>query len=177
MVWATTALAAFVKRVLDVMPRQNVSVGALSVDPFCSQSPSGWTEGPASSKETHRVIKEVDLTFYLVLVLVMVVKEVDFTYNTMTFLVRVSLSFSAWRRCALDIVCSANTIRSYINRFGKDCNGDALVTCEDYTMIHKNGGWNCGTSLVGSNFWDIFQTCKDTVIGRGLNIWCQKNFK
>jgi len=43
----------------------------------------------------------------------------------------------AWRRCALDIICSANTIRSYINRFGKDCNGDALVTCEDYTMIHK----------------------------------------
>merc|ERR1712032_827888 len=32
----------------------------------------------------------------------------------------------AWRRCALDIICSANTIRSYINRFGKDCNGDAL---------------------------------------------------
>jgi len=77
----------------------------------------------------------------------------------------------AWRRCALDIICSANTIRSYINRFGKDCNGDALVTCEDYTMIHKNGGWNCGTSLVGSNFWNLFQTCKDTVIGRGLNIW------
>merc|ERR1719220_2456903 len=76
----------------------------------------------------------------------------------------------AWRRCALDIICSANTIRSYINRFGKDCNGDALVTCEDYTMIHKNGGWNCGTSLVGSNFWEIFQTCKDTVIGRGFNI-------
>merc|ERR1712212_1333810 len=25
----------------------------------------------------------------------------------------------AWRRCALDIICSANTIRSYINRFGK----------------------------------------------------------
>merc|ERR1712072_837501 len=49
----------------------------------------------------------------------------------------------AWRRCALDIICSANTIRSYINRFGKDCNGDALVTCEDYTMTHKNGGWNC----------------------------------
>merc|ERR1711874_36515 len=74
----------------------------------------------------------------------------------------------AWRRCALDIICSANTIRSYINRFGKDCNGDALVTCEDYTMIHKNGGWNCGTSLVGSNFWNLFQTCKDTVIGRGF---------
>merc|ERR1712152_66380 len=76
----------------------------------------------------------------------------------------------AWRRCALDLVCAANTIRSYINRFGKDCNGDQLVTCEDYVMIHKNGGWNCGKSLVGSNFCDIYQTCKDVVISRGLSI-------
>jgi len=76
----------------------------------------------------------------------------------------------AWRRCALDLVCAANTIRSYINRFGKDCNGDQLVTCEDYVMIHKNGGWNCGKSLSGSKFWGIFQTCKDVVISRGLNI-------
>ena len=114
----------------------------------------------------------------------------------------------AWRRCALDLVCAANTIRSYINRFGKvrhgqsgwwddkeksrspaehshtaaelkenlirefhkDCNGDQLVTCEDYVMIHKNGGWNCGKSLQGSKFWNIFQTCKDVVISRGLNI-------
>jgi len=67
---------------------------------------------------------------------------------------------------------SLKSIFKYINSTTnfQDCNGDALVTCEDYTMIHKNGGWNCGTSLVGSNFWDIFQTCKDTVIGRGLNI-------
>ena len=95
-------------------------------------------------------------------------------------------SLLAWKRCALDLVCSANTIRSYINRFGKvrvmllysgdpdyciqDCNGDQLVTCEDYVMIHKNGGWNCGNSLQGSKFWNIFQECKDTVIARGFNI-------
>merc|ERR1711988_275865 len=76
----------------------------------------------------------------------------------------------AWKRCALDLVCSANTIRSYINRFGKDCDGDQLVTCEDYVMIHKNGGWNCGKSLVGSKFWEVYQTCKNVVISRGLNI-------
>merc|ERR1712012_885626 len=70
-------------------------------------------------------------------------------------------------QCVLD---NDNPIRSYINRFGKDCNGDQLVTCEDYVMIHKNGGWNCGKSLVGSNFWNIYQTCKDVVISRGLNI-------
>merc|ERR1711913_56310 len=76
----------------------------------------------------------------------------------------------AWKRCALDLVCSANTIRSYVNRFGKDCDGDQLVTCEDYVMIHKNGGWNCGKSLVGSKFWEVYQTCKNVVISRGLNI-------
>ena len=52
----------------------------------------------------------------------------------------------------------------------QDCNGDQLVTCEDYVMIHKNGGWNCGNSLQGSKFWNIFQECKDTVIARGFNI-------
>ena len=43
------------------------------------------------------------------------------------------------------------------------------------SFTSQNGGWNCGTSLVGSNFWEIFQTCKDTVIGRGFNIWCQRD--
>merc|ERR1711937_324739 len=76
----------------------------------------------------------------------------------------------AWKRCALDLVCSANTIRSYINRFGKDCDGDQLVTCEDYVMIHKNGGWNCGKSLAGTKFWQVYKTCKNVVISRGLNI-------
>lgn len=76
----------------------------------------------------------------------------------------------AFKRCALDLVCSADTIRSYVNRFEKDCNGDQLVTCEDYIMIHKNGGWNCGRSLVKTKFWKVFQKCKDTVLGRGFNI-------
>ncbi|XP_023326767.1 invertebrate-type lysozyme 6 isoform X1 [Eurytemora carolleeae] len=76
----------------------------------------------------------------------------------------------SWRRCSLDIICAANTIRSYINRFGKDCNGDQLVTCEDYVMIHKNGGWNCGNSLAGTDFWNIFQKCKADVLSGGQNI-------
>merc|ERR1712098_909220 len=76
----------------------------------------------------------------------------------------------AWRRCASDLVCAADTIRSYINRFGKDCNADSFVTCDDYAMIHKNGGWNCGNSLVGSQYWNIFQDCKGVVISNGLNI-------
>jgi len=76
----------------------------------------------------------------------------------------------SWRRCALDIVCAADTIRSYINRFGKDCSGDQLVTCEDYVMIHKNGGWNCGKSLVGTKFWNVYEECKSIIFSKGLNI-------
>jgi len=74
---------------------------------------------------------------------------------------------NSWKRCALDIVCAANTIRSYMNRFGKDCNGDSLVTCDDYTMIHKNGGWSCGKSLVGTDFWNIYLQCKNVIVNRG----------
>jgi len=73
----------------------------------------------------------------------------------------------SWKRCAKDIVCAANTIRSYINRFGKDCNGDSLVTCDDYTMIHKNGGWNCGNNLQGTDFWNIYLQCKNVIVNRG----------
>jgi len=73
----------------------------------------------------------------------------------------------SWKRCAKDLVCAANTIRSYINRFGKDCNGDSLVTCDDYTMIHKNGGWNCGNNLQGTDFWNIYLQCKNVIVGRG----------
>jgi len=56
--WKKKLKMSQVKRVLDVMPRQNASAGALFVDPFCSLSPSGWMEGPASSKVTHQGTKE-----------------------------------------------------------------------------------------------------------------------
>ena len=105
-------------------------------DLFCSQSRSGLTEARAFSRETPLVIQEVEIAFGLLdncdrtqflhcffcccycwcsdMVLLMMLKMCSCFSNV--FII------SAWRRCALDIICSANTIRSYINRFGKVTN-------------------------------------------------------
>ena len=45
-----------------------------------------------------------------------------------------------------------------------------LVTCEDYVMLHKNGGWNCGRRLDGTDFWNLYTQCRDVVIRNGDNI-------
>lgn len=76
----------------------------------------------------------------------------------------------AFVRCATDLKCASRIIRSYIAAFAKDCNGDQLVTCDDYVMLHKNGGWNCGRSLAGSEFWNIYSECKGLVTNNGQNI-------
>ena len=34
----------------------------------------------------------------------------------------------------------------------QDCDGDQLLTCEDYMMMHRNGGYNCGKSLAGTPY-------------------------
>jgi hypothetical protein len=77
---------------------------------------------------------------------------------------------SDWKSCALDIKCSAKTLRSYYNAFAQDCNGDGLVTCDDYAMIHKNGAYSCSNNIQGTDFWKIYAKCRDFVIGQGKNI-------
>lgn len=76
----------------------------------------------------------------------------------------------AFENCANNLACAADIIRSYVGRFQKDCNGDQLVTCEDFIMLHKNGGWNCGKNLQGSRYWNKYLQCKDRVIANGNNI-------
>eukprot|EP00095_Tigriopus_kingsejongensis_P001285 maker-scaffold359_size197282-snap-gene-0.31 protein:Tk01285 transcript:maker-scaffold359_size197282-snap-gene-0.31-mRNA-1 annotation:"hypothetical protein DAPPUDRAFT_304988" len=76
----------------------------------------------------------------------------------------------AFARCATDVGCASDILRSYFTRFLKDCNGDQLVTCEDYVMLHKNGGWNCGTNLEGSDYWNLYLECREFVLDQGQNI-------
>jgi hypothetical protein len=55
--------------------------------------------------------------------------------------------------------------------FAQDCNGDGLVTCDDYVMMHKNGGWQCRNSVAQSEFWRQYTECKNEVVSRsGENI-------
>ena len=37
-------------------------------------------------------------------------------------------------------------------------------------VYEQNGGWNCGNSLAGTDFWNIFQKCKADVLSGGQNI-------
>ncbi|XP_040579589.1 lysozyme [Lepeophtheirus salmonis] len=74
---------------------------------------------------------------------------------------------TAYINCANDIACAAKTIRSYVNRFQKDCNGDQVETCEDFAMIHKNGGWNCGNNIDNTDYGMFFTECKDNILSSG----------
>merc|ERR1712141_183470 len=69
-----------------------------------------------------------------------------------------------WKSCALDIKCAAKTLRSYYNALAQDCNGDGLVTCDDYAMMHKNGAYSCSNNVQNSDFWKIYSKCRDFVI-------------
>ncbi|CAB4067976.1 unnamed protein product [Lepeophtheirus salmonis] len=73
----------------------------------------------------------------------------------------------AFENCANDIRCASLTIRSYINRFQQDCNGDLNETCDDYAMIHKSGGFNCERCISGTKFWRGFSSCRRDVLKAG----------
>ncbi|EDV37430.1 uncharacterized protein Dana_GF11419 [Drosophila ananassae] len=53
------------------------------------------------------------------------------------------LSDDAFTNCANDPICAADTLQSYMAKFGQDCNDDDQEDCYDYGAIHYMGPWNC----------------------------------
>nr|XP_026495999.1 lysozyme-like isoform X1 [Vanessa tameamea] len=53
----------------------------------------------------------------------------------------------AWEDCARNYYCSKRIIEGYLEKFGKDCNGDGVTNCFDYMMINGNGGYGCTAPL------------------------------
>ena len=39
--------------------------------------------------------------------------------------------------------CAVATVRKHMWKLGTDCNGDGVVTCEDYILIHRYGQARC----------------------------------
>ncbi|XP_034658163.1 uncharacterized protein LOC117894946 isoform X2 [Drosophila subobscura] len=39
--------------------------------------------------------------------------------------------------------CAEGLVRSYVRRFGYDCDGDGLIGCRDHVMLHLNGPTGC----------------------------------
>lgn len=54
---------------------------------------------------------------------------------------------SAYEDCTNDWDCAQRTIKNYFIKFGRDCNGDGVTDCHDFSMINANGGVICETPL------------------------------
>lgn len=71
---------------------------------------------------------------------------------------------NAYKDCVTDLFCASETIRSYARIFGKDCDGNGIVDCEDFVRIHKMGPGACGSATVyDTPFYKEFAKCKAVV--------------
>ncbi|XP_017782892.1 PREDICTED: lysozyme-like [Nicrophorus vespilloides] len=69
---------------------------------------------------------------------------------------------TAYKNCATDIYCSALAVQGYMEKFQKDCNGDAKIDCDDYAAIHTLGGYGCQGNLPHI-YNERYQQCKKLV--------------
>ncbi|XP_022648598.1 lysozyme-like [Varroa destructor] len=65
-----------------------------------------------------------------------------------------------YAQCAINRSCAEDTIISYMNKFGTDCDGDAQVTCDDYARMHKAGRGGCSAPWVlDTPYWTQYTQC------------------
>ncbi|XP_072945208.1 lysozyme-like [Epargyreus clarus] len=73
----------------------------------------------------------------------------------------------AWEDCARNYHCSQKIIEGYLQRFGKDCNGDGVTDCFDYMMVNGNGGYGCtaplNRSANGQRWLARYEECKHSL--------------
>ena len=81
-----------------------------------------------------------------------------------------TILISAWRKCANDFKCASKIIRSHTEAFAQDCNGDGLITCDDYVRMHRWGAYECSKPIENEKFWQIYQECKAVITSTGQNI-------
>ncbi|XP_037973282.2 invertebrate-type lysozyme 3 isoform X1 [Plutella xylostella] len=65
---------------------------------------------------------------------------------------------TAYKNCAVDPACAAQTVQGYMSRFGQDCNGDGVINCYDHMAIHKKGGYGCSGDLP-FEYVNVFNQC------------------
>ncbi|XP_050716982.1 lysozyme 2-like isoform X6 [Eriocheir sinensis] len=68
-------------------------------------------------------------------------------------------NLGAFEHCATDRYCSEKIVKQYMNKFGKDCDGDGVVSCRDYVRIHKLGKTSCAAPLPPGRFTAQFEEC------------------
>ncbi|KAH8253315.1 hypothetical protein KR032_004779 [Drosophila birchii] len=68
------------------------------------------------------------------------------------------LTDSSFTNCANDPICAANTLQSYMVKYGQDCNDDETEDCYDYGAIHYMGPFNCKADMPYS-YESVFKKC------------------
>ncbi|XP_053211823.1 uncharacterized protein LOC128395419 isoform X2 [Panonychus citri] len=74
------------------------------------------------------------------------------------------LTDDGFNDCANDRECSESIVKNYIERNVLDCNGDEILDCTDFALVHKLGRTNCRQSrdidaFLDSAYWSEFQGC------------------
>lgn len=68
---------------------------------------------------------------------------------------------ASWTACTRTKECSIVTVKNYMEKHKRDCNGDGFVTCEDYAAIHRRGPRACSHSdLLKDHYWNKFLSCR-----------------
>ncbi|XP_052743211.1 lysozyme-like [Bicyclus anynana] len=73
----------------------------------------------------------------------------------------------AWDDCARHYDCATRIIEGYLQRYGRDCNGDGVTDCYDYMMVNGNGGPGCHAPLnrsANGRLWlERYELCRHTL--------------
>ncbi|XP_037717621.1 lysozyme 2 [Drosophila subpulchrella] len=65
---------------------------------------------------------------------------------------------TSFTNCANDPYCAADTLQSYMVRYGQDCNNDEIEDCYDYAAIHYMGPFNCKADMPYT-YESVFKRC------------------
>jgi len=67
-----------------------------------------------------------------------------------------------WKDCANDWQCAVATVVLYVNKFRQDCDNDGAITCMDYALLHRMGGYSCkarGYAIPRNDQFDRVRRC------------------
>lgn len=67
----------------------------------------------------------------------------------------------AYPRCVNDAFCASRAVQGYMTKFGRDCNGDGVINCDDFIRIHRHGGNACSSPL-NDKYENVYKTCMQT---------------
>ncbi|KDR20128.1 lysozyme-like [Zootermopsis nevadensis] len=70
----------------------------------------------------------------------------------------------AYETCVQDYDCATNTVTGYMEKYGRDCNGDGVTNCDDYVMIHYNGGGSCEKPITDKLYKKRYNSCRAAAI-------------